>query len=473
MSPLVYLVLFGWIPAVLYLFGSLPARRALIVSFITAWLFLPQASFPLPGLPDYTKMTATCYGVLLATIVFDAKRFSSFQFGWLDLPMLVWCLCPFASSISNDLGLYDGVTAVIGQTAVWGIPYYLGRVYLNDLDGLRKLAIGIFTGGLIYIPLCLLEIRISPQLHRIVYGYHASEDFSQAIRYGGYRPTVFMAHGLMVGAWMMAAALLGVWLWKAGVIRQLWGIPIGQLVAALLVMAVLVKSTGALILLAIGIVILFVAKWFRTAFPLLLLMLTISTYLYLAVTGTFVTDQIISSMSGVLPEERIGSLEFRFNNEEMLSDKARERIIFGWGGWGRNRIFNEWGEDISVTDSLWIIAFGQYGSVGVISLTASLLLPAIGFLQRYPTSLWFNRKVAPAAALAVILTLYMLDCFLNAMINPIYTLACGGIAGVALKQPRANSVMRMRSSARERYLVQQRQHQYNLLAPGNFDEKES
>lgn len=449
MNPITYIVMFGWIPAVLYLFRRLPGRRPLIVSFITAWLFLPQAQFPLPGLPDYTKMTATCYGVLLGTILFDVKRFSSFQLGWLDLPMLVWCVCPFASSISNNLGWYDGVTGVIGQTAVWGVPYYLGRVYLNDLDGLRKLAIGIFTGGLIYIPLCLLETRISPQLHLIVYGFHARNDFSQAIRYGGYRPTVFMEHGLMVGAWMMAAALIGVWLWKAKVLQQLWGIQIKWLVAALLVTVVLVKSTGAAVLLAMGIVILFVANWLRTAFPLLLLMASISFYLYLGVTGTFVAEQVVSSMYGVFPKERVESLEFRFNNEEVLSDKARERIIFGWGGWGRSRVYDEWGKDISITDSLWILAFGTNGAVGVISLTASLLLPVIGFVQRYPASLWLNPKVAPAAALAVLLALYMLDCVLNAMVNPIYTLVCGGIAGVALKQTRTSKVMRIRSSVKE------------------------
>lgn len=456
MSPLVYIVMFGWIPAVLYLFSRYPARSAVVISFITAWLFLPQAAFPLLGLPDYTKMTATCYGVLLATIVFDVQRFNSFKFGWLDIPMLIWCICPFASSMTNDLGWYDGVSAVISQVAIWGIPYYLGRVYLNNLDGLNKLAIGIFVGGLVYIPLCLLEIRISPQLHRIVYGFHASGDFSQAIRYGGYRPTVFMQHGLMVGAWMIAAALIGVWLWKAGVIRRFWGIPMSQLVAGLLLISVLVKSTGALMLLALGLVILFIAKWFRSSIVLLLVIFSISAYIYLGTTGTYVTDQIVFSMSRVFPEERIQSLEFRFNNEEMLSDKARERMIFGWGGWGRNRVYDEWGKDISITDSLWIITFGVNGVVGLISLTASLLLPVIGFLQRYPANLWFNPKVAPGAALAVLLTLYMLDCLLNAMINPIYIVACGGIAGAALNQTTRSRVTRVRATVAQRQVVRPR-----------------
>ena len=433
-SPLVYIVMFGWLPVVLYLFRWLPAQRAVIVSFITAWLFLPLAKFPLPVFPEYTKMSATCYSILLATIVFDVKRFKSFQLGWLDLPMLVWCVCPFASSISNDLGWYDGLSAVNAQTTTWGVPYYLGRLYLNNLDGLRKLAIGIFTGGLIYIPLCLLEIRISPSLHRIVYGFNAKENLAQEIRYGGYRPTVFMETGLMVGAWMMAATLLGLWLWKVGIIKQMWGIAASRLVLALLVTFILVKATGAWFLFLIGVVILFVAKWFRTSMLLLVLIVTISSYIFVGATGTFSGNQIVSVMSTGVNADRAQSLEFRFDNEKILSDKARQRMLFGWGGFGRSRVYNEWRKDISVTDSLWIIAFGTTGAVGLISLTASLLLPVLAFIQRYPARLWKNPKVAPAAAMAVLLALYMLDCVLNAMINPIYTLACGGIAGLVLDQ---------------------------------------
>jgi hypothetical protein len=53
---LVPLVMLGWIPIVIYLFSRYPARRAIVISFIVAWLFLPQAVLPLPGLPDYDKM---------------------------------------------------------------------------------------------------------------------------------------------------------------------------------------------------------------------------------------------------------------------------------------------------------------------------------------------------------------------------------------------------------------------------------
>ena len=460
MSLIADLVMYGWIPAIIYIFIGFPAQRAVIISFILAWLFLPQAEYPLLGLPDYTKISATCYGILLSTFIYDVGRFKSFQFGWLDLPMLIWCLCPFASSISNDLSIYDGLSAVLSQTMIWGVPYFLGRIYLNNLAGMRLLAIGIFIGGLIYLPLCLFEIRMSPQLHSIVYGFHA-HDFAQTIRYGGFRPTVFMQHGLEVGMWMMAATLIGIWLWKAAVIKQLWSFQIDKqfwsfqikwLVAALLITLVLVKSTGAYFLLVLGVAILFIAWQFRTAVLLLLLIGLMSLYLAQnALTETYVTDQIVIALNKVFPEDRVSSMVFRFDNEELLADKARERIVFGWGGWGRNRVYDYNWEgrlvDISTTDSLWIIAFGEKGLVGLSSLFSSFFLPVIVFLQRYPASYWFNRQVAPAAAIAVVLILYMLDCLANAMVNPIFTLACGGIAGVALKEPQTNKLRGKRNNS--------------------------
>ncbi len=435
MNDFGFIVMFGWVPAVICIFKQIPARKAVVVSFIVAWLFLPTAELKfVVGIPAYTKMAATCCGVLLATILFDAKRFSSLQFGWLDLPMLIWCLCPFISSMTNDLGWYDGISAAYTQTVAWGVPYYLGRVYLSNLEGLRNLTIGIFIGGLSYVPLCLFESRMTFQLHQFFYGF-SSGHFLTEFRYGGYRPEVFMETGLMVGAWMMAATLSGFWLWQSGAVKQLWGIPVRWLVATLAITTVLVKSTGAIGLLAVGIMILFVAKWFRNSLLVLVMIIGISIYLYDGVSGSFSGDQIVKAATTYINPDRAQSLEFRFDNEKLLSAQARERMVFGWGGWGRSRVHDpRTGKDISVTDSLWIITFGTTGIIGLISLTASLLLPVAVFVKRYPASLWFNNKVAPAAAIAVLIVLYTVDCLLNAMLNPVYTVACGGLTGLMLGQ---------------------------------------
>jgi hypothetical protein len=440
-SPQAQLVLLIWPLIVCFLFIRYPQQRAVIVSFIIAWLFLPHRTyFIFLGLPDYERISATCYSIFIATFIFDSKRFQSFKFGWLDIPMLVWCLCPFPSSLVNGLGAYDGLSQTLTQTVAWGFPYFLGRIYLNNLAGLRQMAIAMFTGGLIYIPLCLLEVRISPQLHNMVYGYHPRADFSQNIRYGGYRPTVFMEHGLEVGVWMLAASLIGVWLWQAGVLKRFWNIPMMAILPVLVATFVLVKSTGAWGLFAIGIIILFSAKWLRTGIGLWLVLGGIVIYLILGVSGTFHGDGVVSLISETINPDRAQSLAFRFDNEEILGEKAREQLLWGWGGWGRNRVFeyNRMGEleDISVTDSLWIIAFGNRGIIGLAGLIGTFLLPVIMYCGvRYKPHTWFHPKIAPGAVLSVALALYLFDCLLNSMMNPIYTFACGGLTGLLLKPP--------------------------------------
>ena len=449
MSFQAQLVMIAWLPIVFYLFTIFSPRKAVIVSFIGGLLFLPErAGFALPLIPDYKGMVATCYGIVLAILYYDAQRLRDFKPGWLDIPMLIWCICPVFSSLSNGLGFYDGINEAITQTVTWGLPYFLGRLYLNNLTGLRELAINIIKGGLIYVPLCLYEGRMSPQIHNILYGYYPHySGIAQAYRLGGYRPMVFMEHGLMVGMWMMMVTLVGFWLWKAKTIQRLWTVPINQLVIVCMGTFIWCRSIGTYGYLLYGLVILFAAKWLRTSLPLLLLIAGISYYLYASSTGTFHTEGIVSFTADTINPERAQSLEFRFHNEEILAEHARDNLLFGWGGWGRNRVYQEsWEgifEDIAITDSLWILAFGINGLVGLVSLTASLMLPVIGFcLSGYPAKTWFDPKVAPAAVLAVALLLFMLDSLLNAMFNPVFPLISGGLSGLILaetKKVKANS----------------------------------
>ena len=244
--------MFGWIPVVLLLFAVLPPRRAVIVAFLAAWLFLPMASYDVKYLPPYTKMTATTVGVMLAIVLFDLKRLSTLRLRWVDLPMVVWCLSPFVTSIVNGLGAYDGMSQILRQVVTWGLPYLIGRAYFGSRQGLRELAIAIFIGGLIYVPFCLWELRMSPRLHMIIYGFR-QHLFSQAWRGGGWRPMVFMQHGLAVGMFMAAAAVAGVWLWRARVLRSLWGVPMVWLVVPLVATAVLCKTMAATLLMVAGI----------------------------------------------------------------------------------------------------------------------------------------------------------------------------------------------------------------------------
>src|SRR5436189_6460176 len=125
MSFLVPLTMFGWIPTVLALFWLLPPRRAVVAAFLIAWLFLPMAGYKLGGLPDYTKMSATCFGVLMGAALFDTDRLLMFRPKFWDLPMVLFCISPYFSSLANDLGWYDGVCAAVKQFISFGLPYVI------------------------------------------------------------------------------------------------------------------------------------------------------------------------------------------------------------------------------------------------------------------------------------------------------------------------------------------------------------
>ncbi|HEV8062112.1 MAG TPA: hypothetical protein VGP68_19695, partial [Gemmataceae bacterium] len=283
MNALVPITLFGWPLVVLLLFAKLPKHRAVIVAFLVAWLFLPVVHDPVLGL-RWTKMRATCCSVVFASLCMDHKHFLSFRARLVDLPMLVWCISPFFSSLDNELGVYDGCSQSLDQFIAWGVPYLAGRLYLTTFDQLRDLAIGVIVSGLIYAPLCLFEIRVSPQLHTWVYGYFPHVSFFQTMRYGGFRPTVFMEHGLAVGAWMCTVTLTAFWLWRCRAFPQfrLWALraPPILITSGLFFVLVLSKSFGAIGLGLAGALTLLSCSWSRLRIFALILLLVPLFYVY-------------------------------------------------------------------------------------------------------------------------------------------------------------------------------------------------
>jgi len=429
---LVPLALIGWIPLCVGLFAVLPARRAVIVAIIAAWLFLPPATLLLPGFPDYSKSTAATLGIVLGTLIFEPGRLLAFRFRWFDLPMLLWCLCGFASSAANGLGMYDGLSALFSKIIVWGLPYLIGRLYFNTPEALKELAIGIIIGGIVYVPLCLFEIRMSPQLLRRIYGigkWHG-------MRLGGYRPNVFFKTGLELGLWMTAVSMTAVWLWRSGTIRKIGLFSFGAVVVpVLLITTVLCRSTGALFLLLVGLTILFLSTRFNTKWLLFALLLTAPLYYAVRIPNYWNGEPFGDLTRTYLDPARAQSFEFRLQMENILAHKAMQQPILGWGGWGRNRVTDKTGRDIAPTDGMWIIHLGVHGLVGLSLWTTAMLLPSFLFALRYPVRQWHDPTIGSMAVLAVLICLYQIDCLMNGFVNLIYITAAGGLM-CALPPPR-------------------------------------
>jgi O-antigen ligase len=199
----------------------------------------------------------------------------------------------------------------------------------------------------------------------------------------------------------------------------------------LLPTVVLLKSTGALALGVVGCAILWAGKCWPSRVWLLLLLAVPPLYAITRTSGAWTGEGLVELAKANVGNARAQSLEFRLENEERLIGKALQRPLFGWGGWGRARVYDGEGNDRSTTDGLWIIALGDRGVVGLVALGGVLLLPVLRFAFLFPPRRWGEPLVAPLTACAVVVALWAIDCLLNAGFNHVYLLMAGGLVGMS------------------------------------------
>jgi len=418
-------------------FVGLGPRRGMLAALLGGTMFVPVFG-PAAGVPFLRTKAMFVAGVVLAlSLALDGRRWRRLRPVAFDLPAVLLCVAPYLAAGANDLGPYEGGSGVLFASMVFGAPYLLGRLYLGDRDGLADLAGGLVLAGLVYLPLCLWEIRMSPQLHRLAYGFSPTTVFAQNVRFGGFRPSVFMNHGLMVALFMASATLVAYWLWRSGARRALVGLPMGAIAAALGVTTVLCKSTGAVALLLAGVAVLEGTRLFRTSLLVLLLLAVPPVYCAARIGGWGATELVLAS-AGAAGGDRAQSVQFRLRNEQELVAKAMERPWLGWGRWGRSRIFDESGRDVSIVDSLWIITLGESGLLGLISLWLVLAVPTLLLLRVAPARHWGERGVGAAAALALVGVIGLVDDLLNTMATPAVLVIAGALVSLhlAARSPR-------------------------------------
>jgi hypothetical protein len=280
----------------------------------------------------------------------------------------------FGPVVIPGLRLYDAVS-ILANLLIALLPFFLGRRYLATPESHVTLLRVLCLAGLGYSLLALYEVRMSPQLSRDIYGFFPGS-FQQQMRGGGFRPVVFLVHGLWLGIFTVMVMLGAAGMWRhARATRQdrawRWGLAAGWLLAVL----VLSNSVGALV---VGLLLLPVALFMGVRGQLLLATVVAGSVLFypmLRGAGLIPVETAVSAISS-FDAERAESLAYRVRNEEILLARANEKPLAGWGSWGRNRIYNEaTGTKASVTDGMWIITIGSWGWLGYIAQFGLLTLP--------------------------------------------------------------------------------------------------
>ncbi len=434
-------VLLSWPLVAIGIFARLGPLHGLIWVTLIGYLFLPENySFNLPGLPSYEKTPAISLSLLLGMWAYgrndaaDREEIGNqaLRIAFVGLGIML-LMSPVLTILTNRFPTMNGgslrpalsprdLIGMLAQVLYTLIPFFLARRWLISPDRHQMLLIAIVIMGFIYSFLALFEVRMSPQLNRWIYGYFPHE-WAQHVR-GGFRPIVFLNHGIWLGFFLFTVCIAAFALsrhmkGKTGVIMFLIGL---WMVGVLLIS----RNLGAVILTIIFVpaVLIFTPR-FHARIAVMVTLVFLS-YPALHQFDLVPLERITSTVSEFAPRRAL-SLNYRIENERSLLERANEQAIFGWGGWSRSHIFNERGIRTSTTDGLWIIILGEQGWFGYLSLFALLTVPLfyLGNASR--------RKALPPATtgLAIIAAGNLIYMIPNATLTPVDLLIYGALAGYA------------------------------------------
>ncbi len=457
---LAYLMLMIWPLVVLVLFRRLALERALIWSILGGYLVLPPlANFDLPLVPAMDKFSipnlsafVVCVFVLRRKVALwpqsNIARVLTglFLLGVIPTVMtngdpLLFRVIEHSDPIIFVVDQLPGLSirdlfSVLVSQVIMLLPFLMARQYLASQTGMRELLMALMIGGLIYSVPSLIEIRLSPQINVWVYGFF-QHSFEQMMRNGGFRPIVFLPHGLWLAFFMMTTLLA-----TAALSRRAQGPAYPRYLIATAYLALILLLCKSLASLAYGIVftpvVLLASPKVQIRIAVLCALIAV-IYPMLRNSGLIPLDAILAQAEAISPE-RAQSLEYRFNNEEQLLARAHEKPWFGWGGWGRNLIrHSETARILTIPDGRWIIVFGTFGWTGYIAEMGLLAVPL--FLLGWRIRHMRNSEISPyVAPIAIILAATMIDMLLNATLIPFTWMCAGAVLGYVerLRQADAN-----------------------------------
>jgi hypothetical protein len=430
-----YIAIVAWPAVGLILYFTISPSSATAWTIVGALLFLPSyAEIKIPMIPAIDKESVGNLTAIIGCAFFATGRQRLSKTGWtIGSLAIIYVTSPVITSVLNSdpivagfrvipgVDYYDGISALLRQTIIF-IPFFLGRRFLNEPEDVEVILRSLVLAGLIYSLPMLFEVRMSPLLSHWIYGYFPST-YAVEMRYGGFRPVVFMINGLSTAFFMATAVIAAATLWRAK-IRIVRPLPSGAATAYLGAVLVLSKSAGALVY---AIVVGGLARWVRPKLQVRMAVLVASiafTYPVLRLADLFPNAGLVE-LASVFSEERAESLKFRFDQEDSLLEHGSQRIWFGWGRYGRNRVFDEYGRDTSTTDGQWILTLGQFGLVGFIAQFGLLTLPVFraSAALRYFKS---GRERLLAGALMLIVAITAIEQLPNASISP-WSWLLGGV----------------------------------------------
>jgi hypothetical protein len=434
-----YVALLCWPIAALLLYKCCSVTQATVWTILGGFLLLPVGvSLKFEMIPQFDKNTIPNICALIGCIGVARRPVRiGRRIGLIEILIAIYIISPIVTSYLNPdpiiigplvlpgVGLYDGISAAISQVMFF-LSFQIGRRYLRSAADTEEILRALVLAGLVYSLPMLFEIRMSPQLHNWIYGFHSSE-FLQQMREGGFRPMVFTGHGLIASFFIMTTAVAAAAFWRLKV--RAFNLAPPAIAGYLAGLLVLCKSSSALIY---GLVAMPLVRFASVRLQLgaAVVLVTLALAFPLLRTADLFPTAALVNVSSEFSQERADSLDFRFRNEQALLERANEKFWFGWGRYGRSRVYDECGSDRSVTDGYWIIMLGNFGFIGFLAFFLLLTIPVFyaASALKFTHSL---RESIPFAALALIVAIGVVNQLPNAFVNGWTLLLTGALCGRA------------------------------------------
>ncbi|MFD1195105.1 hypothetical protein ACFQ3C_10525 [Seohaeicola saemankumensis] len=437
-----YLMLALWPIVTIVIFQRFPPGKAIVICLLSGYLLLPPppAQFDLALIPVLNKETIPNLSALVVCFFMYGARMRLLPQNRLGkLLLLMFVLSPLATAMNNGepivngaffiqgLGIKEGLSMALGN-ALSVVPFVLAMNFLTTDKDLRYVLVALLVAGLAYSLPMLLEVRLSPQINIWVYGYF-QHSFEQMMRGDGFRPIVFLQHGLWVAFFALMATLAAFTLFKSDRSRD----PKVYLMAGvyLAVVLVLCKSLGS-ILFAILLLPMVIFLGLRMQVRIALLMMIVALVYPVMKGNNLIPQRAILLKVADISYERAYSLQFRMIHEAVLLERAQVKPLLGWGTFGRGLVHDQNGRLLSIPDGRWVIVLGAFGWVGYIAEFGLLALS--GFMM------WWRvvkqrpiRQVPPwIGGLMLILGVNMIDMLPNATLTPLTWMISGAVLGYAM-----------------------------------------
>ncbi len=437
-TPIASFALFASVPLVIWLFLSQSRDVAAAITVIAAPLFLPErVMIDVPYLELDKNTLPSIVAVIMLT--FGKKAPIRGKSSFFVIMAIVIILSNAATVLNNQhpisvapgvvlpgLNKTNIVTRCVNACFQILFPFWLGRRAFRTPEAATTLLKVMTTLGFVYTFLMLIELRMSPQVNVWVYGFH-QHSFAQAVRDGGYRPMVFMNHGLAATMYLVLAIFAAVSLGKAKESTR-FASPY-RLAAFMTLVLMFCNSMGSII--------------YGIFIPPILLLAPPRFITRMATWGSFVIlavplmrsmqliplDDILNFISENLSADRAGSLGFRFENEELLLAKWEHQPWFGYGI-GRNSVYNSDGYSVSVFDGAWIIILSSYGMIGFLT-TFTLFLGPIWMAKKSISKPLEPKTRIIFTAIAMMVLVSTFELLINGLYNNILIVLAGALCGLS------------------------------------------